>query len=125
MLDSNVGQHYLDHFDNKIDLSETPDRRIGVRIMVDFYGSVMAQVGIEALEFDETIKGPSIIEQWEAVSGKLRSLNNADISGEYYTTINDLYRLRNDTGHNFIHQPDKKGPPAGKEGSRGLAHLVS
>ena len=108
MIDPDIGQEYLDHFDETLNLSKPPARRVGVQVMVDFYGTIMARVGVEALNFDDSITRQNIVKQWEAVTGKFRSLDEIDTPGDFHRIIRDLYHnLRNSTAHNFVYDPPK------------------
>lgn len=75
-LDGELGQEYLDQFD-ELDFSQgMAQRRMGMFLIENFYGTVLMEIGRQGLQCDDSIRNDPVYEQWEEIHGRLRSTLN-------------------------------------------------
>lgn len=72
-LDENLGQAYLEQFE-KLDFSQGMEqRRTGMFLLENFYGTILMEVGRDALQCDNSIRNDGVHEQWRKSTGGLRT----------------------------------------------------
>ena len=100
MPSNTIGEQYLDIFD-ALDLSDNKNRRIGVRVLEDFYGRIMTEVGRDLFPDEEPYHNRNLLEQWGNITGWLKT-EDIEIHSEYGDTIGKIKSMREDVAHNYL-----------------------
>jgi len=106
-LDENLGQAYLEQFE-KLDFSQGMEqRRTGMFLLENFYGTILMEVGRDALQCDNSIRNDGVHEQWEEIHGRLENtidhydLNKKELYEYKKLLKEDVRPIRNSIYHEF------------------------
>lgn len=106
MPSNSIGQEYLEVFDN-LEMSSNIERRIGVRILEDYFGRVMTEIGRAFLDQNQPYHRKNVVQQWSAITGWFET-EDIDTPDDYSNNIGRLKSLRDDVAHNYLSSVEKK-----------------
>lgn len=101
----NSPTEYLDLYDD-FDLDEKYQRRLAAYALIDFYGDILSQAGIDHLGFPDQVD-KNIGPKWNTAKTRLQTLD-ISIPENYSSVIHRLGDQRNDIAHNHTLNPDKQ-----------------
>lgn len=96
----------LEIFDNLSSGKES--RRVKVRVLGDYFGSIMTRIGKSSLGLEGGgIHKRNLKTQWGLITGRLESLPNFSISPEFNGLVPELKSYRDNVAHNYLYFPPK------------------
>lgn len=101
----NSPTEYLDLYDD-FDLDEKYQRRLAAYALINFYGDILSQAGIEHLGFPGQVD-KNIGPKWNTAKTRLQTLD-IDIPEKYSAVINRLGNHRNEIAHNHTLNPNRQ-----------------
>lgn len=90
-----------------IDLNRKEDRRTAVIILEDFYGTVMADVGINLLDLDNSMEYDSLAYQWNRITSAIETIDNFAVPDEFRGIVQKLKQMRDNVEHKIFYDPPK------------------
>ena len=96
----------LDFFET-LDLDNKLERRAGMRVIVDFYGELLSEIGTTYLDFKPDDLSQGVGPLWRKARGRLQSIQDIDIPEQYDSVINRLHNEQNEVDHHFQTNPKK------------------